>query len=104
MVNEVTIAEPSRLMTLLNDCIKWQQQQGLLSYGEPLDLLRSSNKVQSIEQDIFANHGYASIKVNNNLLSISNFILLSSFSSLERTHTLSVRHFLQMDSILQQVQ
>ncbi|CAO3678526.1 unnamed protein product [Rhizopus stolonifer] len=62
LMNEVTIAEPSRLMTLLNDCIKWQQQQGLLPYGEPLDLLRSSNKVQSIEQDIFANHGYASIK------------------------------------------
>ncbi|EIE83078.1 hypothetical protein RO3G_07783 [Rhizopus delemar RA 99-880] len=62
LINEVTIVEPSRLMTLLGDCIKWQQQQGLLPVNEPFDLFRDSDKVQAIEQDAFVNYGYANIK------------------------------------------
>lgn len=65
LINEVTIVEPSRLMTLLGDCIKWQQQQGLLPVNEPFDLFRDSDKVQAIEQDAFVNYGYANIKVSS---------------------------------------
>ncbi|KAI7901697.1 WD40-repeat-containing domain protein [Cokeromyces recurvatus] len=61
--NEVTMVEPSRLMTLLEDCIKWQQHQGLLPLDSKLDLFKSSDQLQQTEDDAFAHTKYAEIKM-----------------------------------------
>ncbi|RCH94735.1 Serine/threonine-protein kinase smu1, partial [Rhizopus azygosporus] len=62
LASEVTIAEPSRLMKLLNDSIKWQRQQRLLSTDTPIDLFQNPEQTQEIEADAFVNQSYATIK------------------------------------------
>ena len=63
LANEVAIVEPSRLITLLEDCVKWQQHQGLLPLDAEFDLFRGSDEVQETEDDAFANNNYKNIKV-----------------------------------------
>ncbi|KAI8884318.1 WD40 repeat-like protein [Backusella circina FSU 941] len=62
LANEVTVVEPSRLMTLLEDAIKWQQHQGLIKPDTEVDLFRRADQVLQIEEDTFAKHKYATIK------------------------------------------
>jgi WD40 repeat-containing protein SMU1 len=62
LASEVTVVEPSRLITLLEDCIKWQQHQGLLPLDTKFDLFRGSDQIQQAEEDTFANKEYSIIK------------------------------------------
>lgn len=62
LANEVAVVEPARLITLLEDCIKWQQHQGLLPLDTEFDLFKGSDQLQSKEDDLFANHIYSTIK------------------------------------------
>ncbi|GAA5814068.1 hypothetical protein MFLAVUS_007558 [Mucor flavus] len=62
LANEVTVVEPARLITLLEDCIKWQQHQGLLPLDTKFDLFRGSDQVQKTEEDAFVNKEYSKIK------------------------------------------
>ncbi|KAI8972493.1 WD40 repeat-containing protein SMU1 [Pilobolus umbonatus] len=52
LANEVTVVEPGRLMTLLEDCVKWQQHQGLLAPDTPLNLFQDANQVIQIEDEM----------------------------------------------------
>ncbi|KAL9537787.1 hypothetical protein MBANPS3_011461 [Mucor bainieri] len=61
--NEVAVVEPARLITLLEDCVKWQQHQGLLPLDSEFDLFRGSDQVQETEDDAFANNNYTNIKL-----------------------------------------
>ncbi|KAI9486724.1 MAG: WD40-repeat-containing domain protein [Benjaminiella poitrasii] len=61
--NEVTVVESSRLMTLLEDCIKWQQHQGLLPLDSEFNLFRSLDQVEQTEDDAITNIKYAEIKM-----------------------------------------
>lgn len=63
LANEVAIVEPARLITLLEDCVRWQQHQGLLPLDAEFDLFRGSDEVQETEDDAFANNNYKNIKV-----------------------------------------
>lgn len=63
LANEVAVVEPARLITLLEDCIKWQQHQGLLPLDTEFDLFRGSDQLQAKEDDLFTNHIYNTIKV-----------------------------------------
>ncbi|CEP08670.1 hypothetical protein [Parasitella parasitica] len=60
---EVAVVEPARLVSLLEDCVKWQQHQGLLPLGSEFDLFRGSDQAQETEDDAFANNNYTNIKV-----------------------------------------
>ncbi|KAI7887829.1 smu-1 suppressor of mec-8 and unc-52 [Mucor mucedo] len=62
LASEVAVVEPARLITLLEDCIKWQQHQGLLPLDTKFDLFRSSDGIQSTEEDAFADKEYSLIK------------------------------------------
>lgn len=58
------VVEPARLMTLLEDCVRWQQHQGLLPLDTEFDLFKSSEEaVQETEEDAFAQYPYGEIKV-----------------------------------------
>lgn len=61
----MTVVEPARLITLLEDCIKWQQHQGLLPLDTKFDLFRGSDQVQKTEEDAFVNKEYSKIKVRS---------------------------------------
>lgn len=63
LANEVAVVEPARLITLLEDCVKWQQHQGLLPLDSEFDLFRGSDQVQETENDAFADNNYTNIKV-----------------------------------------
>lgn len=63
LANEVTVAEPARLITLLEDCVKWQQHQGLLPLDSEFDLFRGSDQLQETENDAFVDNNYTKIKV-----------------------------------------
>jgi WD40 repeat-containing protein SMU1 len=63
LANEVTVVESGRLVTLLEDAIKWQQHQGLLKPDTHVDLFRGVDQVLQVEQDAFAKNKYATIKV-----------------------------------------
>lgn len=61
----MTVVEPARLMTLLEDCVKWQQHQGLLPLETTFDLFRSTDQAQQTEDDAFAAYHYIDIKVKH---------------------------------------
>jgi WD40 repeat-containing protein SMU1 len=50
-------------MTLLEDCIKWQQHQGLLPVDATFDLFRGTDQIQQTEDDAFTANHYIDIKV-----------------------------------------
>lgn len=104
--NDVPVVEPARLMTLLEDCVKWQQHQGLLPLDTEFDIFKSAEKVQEAEEDAFAQYPSVEIKVrnrqrckqgedNHNTLTIS---------YRERTHMQSAQLFHRTGYILCQVQ
>ncbi|CAO3697846.1 unnamed protein product [Rhizopus microsporus] len=59
---EIASLPSSRLLTLLGQSLKWQQQQGVLSPGVSYDLFKGTVDMQKAEQDLFANQHYVSIK------------------------------------------
>jgi hypothetical protein len=77
LANEVTVVESGRLVTLLEDAIKWQQHQGLLKPDTQVDLFRGVDQVLQVEQDAFAKNKYATIKVKKvKVLHIKSVLIL----------------------------
>ncbi|RKP09127.1 WD40 repeat-containing protein SMU1-like protein [Thamnocephalis sphaerospora] len=60
--NEVTSVPSSRLLTLLGQAIKWQQQQGILQPDMAFDLFRNSVPAARSEEDAIMEKRFASIK------------------------------------------
>ncbi|KAI9482928.1 MAG: WD40-repeat-containing domain protein [Benjaminiella poitrasii] len=60
--DEISVTPGSRLLTLLGQSIKWQQQQGILVPEASYDLFTGIVNVQQAEEDIFASKPYVSIK------------------------------------------
>ncbi|KAI8072192.1 WD40 repeat-containing protein SMU1-like protein [Gilbertella persicaria] len=63
LASEVTVVEPSRLMHLLEDCVKWQQHQGLLPMDATFDLFRNADQLQPTEEEAYADEAYLQIKL-----------------------------------------
>jgi WD40 repeat-containing protein SMU1 len=59
---EIAVAPASRLLTLLGQSLKWQQQQGVLQPNASYDMFRGVVSVQRAEEDVFASKPYVSIK------------------------------------------
>ncbi|KAI7894299.1 WD40-repeat-containing domain protein [Mucor mucedo] len=59
---KVSVAPNSRLLTLLGQSLKWQQQQGILLPDSSYDLFRGTVALQKAEEDVFASKPYVSIK------------------------------------------
>ncbi|KAJ9081009.1 Serine/threonine-protein kinase smu1, variant 3 [Entomophthora muscae] len=60
---EVSVAPPSRLLTLLGQSIKWQQHQGLLPPDVGFDLFRGTAVEAKMEPDTVPSRNYATIKL-----------------------------------------
>ncbi|KAI9594797.1 WD40-repeat-containing domain protein [Syncephalis fuscata] len=60
--NEVTSVPPSRLLTLLGQSLKWQQQQGIVQPGMAFDLFRNSVPVVESEVDAIPDRQYTKIR------------------------------------------
>ncbi|CAH0519002.1 unnamed protein product [Peronospora belbahrii] len=48
--NEVSTIEPSRLLVLLGQALKWQQLQGVVAPGEDFDLFRGRHKERVVDR------------------------------------------------------
>lgn len=59
---EISVAPASRLLTLLGQSLKWQQQQGILQPNTSYDMFRGIVSVQKAEEDVYASKPYVSIK------------------------------------------
>ncbi|KAI9028170.1 WD40-repeat-containing domain protein [Phycomyces nitens] len=64
LTDEVTVVKPSRLLTLLDQCAKWQQHQGLLPPGTEFDAFKDSASVQTEQEDAFVSDQYTKIKAS----------------------------------------
>ncbi|OAD78498.1 hypothetical protein PHYBLDRAFT_176837 [Phycomyces blakesleeanus NRRL 1555(-)] len=62
LVSHISTVPPSRLLTLLGQSLKWQQQQGLLQPNTAYDLFRGVSHVQKAEEDASVTKPYLSIK------------------------------------------
>lgn len=60
---EVVTVPPSRLLTLLGQALKWQQQQGAVHAEMGFDLFRNTAPVAQVEMDTVPERRYACIKV-----------------------------------------
>jgi len=63
LANEVTVVAPSRLLALLGQAIKWQQQQGLITPDTAFDLFRGTAPVAQLEDDKEPENCYKTINV-----------------------------------------
>lgn len=63
MASEVSTVEPARLLTLLGQSLKWQQQQGLVQPDAAFDLFRGQTQVVKAEDDAVPSKQYSMIKV-----------------------------------------
>ncbi|KAI7869678.1 WD40 repeat-containing protein SMU1-like protein [Spinellus fusiger] len=62
LTSQVAVVPPERLKTLLHQCMKWQQNQGLLSCDNEFDVFGDSKSAQPPQQDEFVSEHYATIK------------------------------------------
>ncbi|KAI8052409.1 protein SMU-1 [Syncephalis plumigaleata] len=60
--NEVISVPPSRLLTLLGQSLKWQQEQGIVQPGMAFDLFRNSVPVVEAEMDAIPDRQYTKIR------------------------------------------
>ncbi|KAI8981489.1 WD40-repeat-containing domain protein [Pilobolus umbonatus] len=59
---EIIVGPSSRLLTLLGQSLKWQQQQGILLPNTFYDIFKGKMAIQKAEDDAFASQHYISIK------------------------------------------
>lgn len=59
---QISVAPNSRLLTLLGQSLKWQQQQGILLPNSSYDIFTGTVPIQKVEEDVFASKPYVSIK------------------------------------------
>ncbi|KAJ1920828.1 hypothetical protein H4219_001064 [Mycoemilia scoparia] len=59
---DIVSASPSRLLTLLNQAVKWQQQQGIIAPGAPIDLFMGTSLAAKEEEDQIPIQLHTSIK------------------------------------------
>lgn len=69
--SEVTVVAPSRLVTLLGQALKFQEQQGMLPPNSAYDLFRGTVPVVKAEADDVPSKCYNTIKVIDPLLPAS---------------------------------
>ncbi|KAG2183778.1 hypothetical protein INT43_006789 [Umbelopsis isabellina] len=62
LASEVSTVEPARLLTLLGQSLKWQQQQGLVQPDAAFDLFRGQTQVVKAEDDAVPSKQYSMIK------------------------------------------
>ena len=65
LASEVSTVAPARLLTLLGQSLKWQQQQGLVQPDTAFDLFRGTTQVVKAEDDAVPTKQYSLIKVCN---------------------------------------
>ena len=66
LANELLLVPPSRLLVLVGQALKWQQQEGLLSPGGSIDLLRGLVGKEIAEDDSLVSKINATIKFGAN--------------------------------------
>jgi hypothetical protein len=64
LASEVSTVQPARLLTLLGQALKWQQQQGLVQPDAAFDLFRGQTQGVKAEDDAVPTKQYSMIKVN----------------------------------------
>ena len=62
LASEVSTVSPARLLTLLGQALKWQQQQGLVQPDSAFDLFRGTTQVVKAEDDAVPTKQYSVIK------------------------------------------
>ncbi|GAB5589826.1 hypothetical protein Unana1_04726 [Umbelopsis nana] len=62
LASEVSTVAPARLLTLLGQALKWQQQQGLVQPDSAFDLFRGTTQVVKAEDDAVPTKQYSVIK------------------------------------------
>ncbi|KAG2180325.1 hypothetical protein INT44_003327 [Umbelopsis vinacea] len=62
LASEVSTVAPARLLTLLGQSLKWQQQQGLVQPDTAFDLFRGTTQVVKAEDDAVPTKQYSLIK------------------------------------------
>ncbi|EGD74849.1 WD40 repeat-containing protein SMU1 [Salpingoeca rosetta] len=63
LAGDVTVAPPSRMLTLLQQAVKWQQHTGILPSGASIDLFRGKTAVKELEEERMVARVHKTIKL-----------------------------------------
>eukprot|EP01147_Barroeca_monosierra_P006680 gene6679-7546_t len=63
LASAVTVAPPSRLLTLLQQAVKWQQHCGILPPGTSIDLFRGRTSVKEVEDEQLPSRLHKTVKL-----------------------------------------